>query len=498
MIVRPLIISAVVAVAFTSAQTKKPLTLDQSINLALQQGYAARNASTQYLASKKSYESALRRLRSSVTLSVDLPNYSQSLTSQFNPITQLYEYYQLRSTQIQSSLSINQPIALTGGTLSFQQMLLGRDQMNGLASGSLTERDYFSNFMVQYRQPIFTPNTYRMSEERNTASFDIARADFMTNQLEIIYNVTAAFYNVYQLARRVDIVRVQVSQNEESYTTAKNKFDAGLIPEVDALQTEVDLVTSKNDLLNAERELGSATNAFRLLIGTPPTDDFEPVASLVYKPVRIDPELAVNHALENRTEVLSAKQNIELRNMDIESAKAQGDFRMDLTASYGFNGSNAVLNKVFRDVNTSQGAALTLTIPVFDWGSNTLQVESALYQHESAVLTLDNTKQQIRQEVLDLINRLKLAESRILVLEKSIAVAQKSYDISVERFQSGTTSRNDVAQAQQRLTTAKINSLSAIIDYQVALADLKRRTLWDYEKNEAVQPVMENGEKAPG
>jgi outer membrane protein len=151
-----------------------------------------------------------------------------------------------------------------------------------------------------------------------------------------------------------------------------------------------------------------------------------------------------------------------------------------------------VLNKVFRDVNTTQGAALTVTIPVFDWGSNTLQVESALYQHESAVLTLENTQQQIRQEVLDLINRLKLAESRILVLEKSIAVAQKSYDISVERFQTGTTSRNDVAQAQQRLTSAKINSLSAIIDYQVALADLKRRTLWDYEKKEAVRPAMEN------
>ncbi|HTP12683.1 MAG TPA: TolC family protein [Bacteroidota bacterium] len=492
MSVRSLMCSVLVVVSVSTAQTKRPLTLDQSITLALQQGFAAKNASAQYLASKKSYESELRKLRSSVTLSVDLPNYSQSLTSQFNPTTQLYEYYQLRSTQIQSSLSLNQPITLTGGTLSFQQMLLGRDQMSGLASGSQAERDYFGNFLVQYRQPILAPNEYRMSEERNTLSLDIARADFTRNQLEIVYNVTASFYNVYQLARRVDIARTQVNQNEESYTTAKNKFDAGLIPEVDALQTEVDLVSSKNDLLTAERGLASASNAFRLLIGLPSSEDFEAVASLVYKPVRIDQELAVKQALENRTEVLSAKQNIELRTMDIASAKAKGDFRLDLTASYGFNGTNGELNRVFNDVNTSQGAALTVTIPLFDWGSNTLQVESALYQHESAVLSLENTQQQIRQEVLDLINQLKLAESRIIVLEKSVAVAQKSYDISVERFQSGTTSRNDVAQAQQRLTNAKINSLSAIIDYQVALADLKRRTLWDYEKNEAVHPVVEN------
>lgn len=492
MVVRSLILLVLLASSVASAQIKRTLTLEQSIGLSLQQGYAAKNASTQYLASKKSYESELRKLRSSVSLSVDIPNYSQSLSSQFNPLTQRYEYYQLRTTQVQSSLSINQPIVYTGGTLSFQQMLLGRDQMSGLASTASPERDYFSNFMIQYRQPIFAPNEYRMTDERNTVSLDITRADFTRNQLDIIYNVTAGFYNVYQLARRVDIARVQVTQNEESYTTAKNKFDAGLIPEVDALQTEVDLVSSKNDLLNAEREFSSASNAFRLLIGLPMTEDFDLVSSLAYKPVEINQELAIKQALEKRTEVLSSKQNIELRNMDVESAKARGNFRMDLTASYGFNGSNAIFNKVFQDFNTTQGAALTVTIPLFDWGTNTLQVESALYQYQGAVLTLENTQQQIRQEVLDLINRLRGAESRIKVLEKSITVAQKSYDISVERFQSGTTSRNDVAQAQQRLTNAKINSLSATIDYQVALADLKRRTLWDYEKNEAVQPVMVN------
>ncbi len=493
--VRPLILCHLVIASVTTAQTTRPLTLEQSISLALQQGFAAKNASAQYLASKKSYESELRKLRTSVTLSVDLPNYSQSLTSQFNPVTQLYEYYQLRSTQVQSALALNQPITFTGGTLSFQQTVLGRDQTNGLASGSQSERDYFGNFLVQYRQPILAPNEYRMTEERNSLSLDIARADFTRNQMDIVYNVTASFYNVYQLARRVDIAKTQVNQNDESYTTAKNKFDAGLIPEVDALQTEVDLVSSKNDLLNAQRQLASAANAFRLLIGLPSTEDFDPVATLAYKPVRIDQELAVRQALENRTEILSAKQNVELRKMDIEAARARGDFRLDLTASYGFNGTNTELNRVLNDVNTSQGAALTVTIPLFDWGSNTLQVESALYQHESAQLTLENTRQQIRQEVLDLINQLKLAESRIVVLEKSIAVAQKSYDISVERFQAGTTSRNDVAQAQQRLTTAKINSLSATIDYQVALADLKRRTLWDYEKNEAVRPIEESGDR---
>jgi hypothetical protein len=50
--------------------------------------------------------------------------------------------------------------------------------------------------------------------------------------------------------------------------------------------------------------------------------------------------------------------------------------------------------------------------------------------------------------------------------------------------------RNDLAQAQQRLATARTNSLNALIDYRLGLADLKRQTLWDFERNAPVEPVF--------
>ena len=35
---------------------------------------------------------------------------------------------------------------------------------------------------------------------------------------------------------------------------------------------------------------------------------------------------------------------------------------------------------------------------------------------------------------------------------------------------------------QLRLTDARTNSLSALIDYKLAIADLNRKTLYDFEK----------------
>jgi outer membrane protein TolC len=256
------------------------------------------------------------------------------------------------------------------------------------------------------------------------------------------------------------------------------------------LQSEVDLVSSQNDLFNTERDLSRTKNAFRLFAGIPTDDDVELVATLSYQPVQIDQTKAIQSALENRSEVLNADRNKQLRKMDIDLATSKSDFRLDLTATYGFNRNDSELNNVFRDFGRTRSATLTVSAPLFDWGSNSLEVEAAQVLHTNAQATYDFVRQQIRQEINDLISRIQAAESRIKVLEKVVAVAQKSYDISLSRFQSGTISRNDLAQAQQRLTTAKINNLSALIDYRIGLADLKRRTLYDFEKNEPVRPTF--------
>ncbi|MEX1276502.1 MAG: TolC family protein, partial [Bacteroidota bacterium] len=197
----------------------------------------------------------------------------------------------------------------------------------------------------------------------------------------------------------------------------------------------------------------------------------------------------IDAALENRSEVLNASRNRDLRQMDIDVASARSDFRMDLTATYGFNRNDTELSRVWRDFGTSRSASLGLSIPLFDWGSNRLEVEAAEIQHRNALAGYEYTRQQVRQEIIDLLNRIKVAESRIQVLEKVVAVAQKSYDISISRFSSGTINRNDLAQAQQRLTAAKINNLGALIDYRIGIAELKRKTLFDFEKNEPAKPL---------
>jgi outer membrane protein TolC len=472
------------------AQAAHRLTLPQSIEMAVQKGLVASDVTAQYWASRNRAESARRSQWTSLSLSVAAPDYSESLSQQFNPLTGNYEYYQLQSTNYQSSLVLNQPLTFTGGTLRLRQSLLGREQISGLSGTNNTIKNYFGDFSIELQQPILTSNQHRINAERADIGLEQAESDFLNAQLDLVYRVTESFYTLFQQVQRLEITKEQVKQNEESFRTAQSKFTGGLIPEVDVLQSDVDLASSRNDSLTGERELARAKNDFRLLLGIPSEEDVEVIAELSYTPVVIDNQKAIASALENRSDAVNAERDIHLKELGVSSAKAQNNFRFDISARYGVNKTDTLFKNIFQDFNRSRSASLTFSIPIFDWGSRGMNVEAAEIEYHNATTQRDYVRQQVRQETSDLLNRIAVAQSRIDVLQKSVTVAQQSYDISLQRFRNGTINRNDLAQAQQRLTAAKINSLNALIDYQLGIADLKRKTHWDFERNSPVEPIF--------
>ena len=468
-------------------QGSEVLTLERCIQTALKQSNVVQTAMKHYISSRRSSDADAMVSAPTVDLDLELPEYNESLTSQFNPLTERYEFYQLQSTMMRSTLSISQPIWPTGGTLSLSGDVFGRRQLSGLSGTSDTRADYFSSFQVTFQQPFFSPNLMKIAHEGASLRAEEATASFRGTMADIIYRVTTAFYSAYRSLQQLEISREQVKQNEDSYETARGKYSSGLIPEVDLLQAEVDLATSRNQSLNDQRDAASATGALKVLLGFPLAAEVELKAELAYVPVAIDQKEVIGKALENRTELLNARRDIRLRELDVDQASSRRHLKVGLSASYGLSRNDPELSGVLRDFGRNRGIGLSVSMPLFDWGRHSLEVEAAQAMQKSAVLEYDQTEQQIRQEIIDLLSQIEGARSRIDVLAKSVEVAGKSYQISIERFRAGTITQNDLAQSRQRLTTAKLNDLSALIDYRIGLADLQRKTLWDFEKNVPVE-----------
>jgi len=458
---------------------QKILTLEDALSIALKESYGIKSAEYSLESSEKTLEAATLGLRTSVNLEFDIPRYSRTLSSQFNPQIGTEQFFEVGYTTYESRLFFTQPIVFTNGTFSLIGSLWKRDQFSAVSDIPI---DYYSNLSLRLRQPLFTFNNQKANLTRAEINLDKAKRNYTRSEKEVIYDVTSNFFQLYQSMKNVEIALEKVNQNEVSYNTAINKFKAGLIAEVEALQLELDLASSRNELLNARRTFDEAKDDFKILIGLELSENIEIAAQLEYKPLEINVDKAVEYAMNNRTELQNAESDIELRSLNVDEVDSRGNISAMLTANFGINKNDDRLRGIFYDFAEDRSAILTLSVPILDWGKNSREVEAATADLKLTTLYYENQKKVIKKEIISVINKLESAKARVEVLSKSVELAQKSYNISLARFEAGTITSFDLSQMQIRLTDAKIQSLNALIDYKLALTDLNRKTLHDFEK----------------
>ncbi len=468
------------SIAVAHVATQRLMTLENCLSFAYRQSYEAKNAKQQLRSSESTAEAARRSLYSRVDLAFDIPNYYSTLSPQFNPLTGRTEYYALESLQWASRLDISQPLIWTNSTLTLSGRLYRQDQLNDNPGGQFF-RDYFTDLAIQLRQPLFIPNTLRISLRKAEIDYTEALSDYRWDFLNLRFAVTGGFYRLWSAQEQVRIQEDRVCQETSSYDIALRKFKSGLIAEVEALQFEVDLAAAKNDLLAAENTMFSRGNSFKILLGLPLSESLQLLnADTTFRGVIIDKETAIEQAKKTRVDLQRAKNNIERSELTKDEISAQRHVRGDLFLSYGLNKNDASINNLYSGLLDTRRAVFTLSIPVFDWGKHAHDMEAAEARLQISRLSADNLELTIEQEITDLVLSIESSARRAVVLIRSREVAKKAYDINTRRFESGTIGTTDLAQSQSRLLQARLTALEAIIEYNLALADIIKRTSFDY------------------
>jgi outer membrane protein len=167
----------------------------------------------------------------------------------------------------------------------------------------------------------------------------------------------------------------------------------------------------------------------------------------------------------------------------------------DILVNYNFIGvdkSNRVIPLETSINNTWQnlidrpgsfGVGLTVNIPILDWGENRAKVHAAQAALTQDQIRLDGEKVTIERDIRSTVSRLHSSLKRLQLLEKNIVVAEKSFEISRQRYVNGDIDSQAMALERERLNNAYISRLNSFIDYKLYLSDLMRKTFFDFEKN---------------
>jgi outer membrane protein TolC len=456
---------------------QRPLTLDDAIAIAFEKGLEALSEKNRLEAAQTSYRAIQLGQRPSVQMDLVLPAYAKSLNSYFDPLTGHERFFSVGNTTVEGSLSISQPIQLTNGQITFFGSLFGRNQVSEISGKT---RDYFSSAYISLSQPLFGFNDRIAAAKRAKIRLDQAERDYAQARMDIIYAVTSRFYGLLKSKRSMEIMEERVGQIERSYETASNKFKAGLIAEVEAMELEVDLALSRNEMFNAKTSFEELKDDFKQFLGLGLDEPLDVTASLEFAPVQVTLEEAVRDILANRADYQNAKSDIALDELGIRELRAQNAIQASVNASYGINRNDDRFSGVFRNLLESRRITLNLSVPVFDWGRNKKLLEQAKADLRLEEIQLERMEQSILREVKSAIGDIQSAAARIRLLGKSVEVAQKSFDIKSERFANGAITSFELSQAQLKLTDTKLSVMNALIDYEIAKADLGRKTLRRY------------------
>ena len=293
---------------------------------------------------------------------------------------------------------------------------------------------------------------------------------------------------------------IQISQEEyknatESYEIIQSKVDAGITAPEELYQAEVTKDNSLAALENKRMQHQNSLDTFKILLGLELEAGIDVAAEIQKQSVAVDLDMAVAHGLDNRLEL--RQKDIEIQNAmhDLIRANAENEFRADLNLSFGLTGTNPALAGIYDSPNSDRLIALSLTIPLFDWGQKKHRLAATRAQIDTVKLSADEEAKSIKQEIREAYRNLMNQERQIDIATKSIKNAELTYEINLERYRNGDLTSKDLQFYQLQLSQQRLAQVQALINYKLALLDLKIRTLYDFENNRSILDDLVNNQK---
>ncbi|MBN2414253.1 TolC family protein [bacterium] len=477
------------------AQERRVLSFEEAVDIALNQSYTVKS----YLEEKNAMQFYFNYYKAMFKPRMDLSLFTPGWNESVIPVQRadgLPVYNSFGSMQLGGDLKFTY-ILPTGGNFALRSLMYRDNQTTTLPQqnyAQLKTDQAYSSLSLSFTQPIFTRNTLR--ENLNEAKYELERTTsvFTRQQMNIIYNVTVAYYNLYRLTRNVEIAEERLKNSEEALRIARLKAETGRIPLGDVLISEVDAATNRGNLSEAVGTLQRNEDDFKQLIGLDLDEEFQILTDLQYDTFAVDRDKAVAEALAHRLEINESELNIKLQQIRLDRAKRVRELSGAISAYYDITGVSTIgtgtTQELFQssfdnfvDRPPNRGVTLTLSYPIFDWGRGSSRVQQERANLRRSELDLENLEVTIIKEVRDVVRSIDEAKNRLRILEQNQRVSERSYEISRVRFENGDISSQELSREQERLAQSQLDYLNAFITYQMTVAELKRTTLWDFKND---------------
>ncbi|PAX51872.1 transporter [Brunnivagina elsteri CCALA 953] len=309
--------------------------------------------------------------------------------------------------------------------------------------------------------------TIRQAEEQVRVS------EFTVEQQseDIRQSVTKQYYNLQQADEQVRISQSAVTNAEASLRDALALEKAGVGTRFDVLRFQVNKANSQQNLTNARSQQQIERRRLVAILSVPQTVNLSAA-----DPVKIaglwnqSLEQSIIQALQNRPELQQQLAQRNISEQQRRQALSQLGPQINLIASYN-------LLDQFNDtipVTDGYSVGVRASLNLYDGGASRARAAQASKNVQIAETNFAGQRSQIRFEVEQAYSQLQSNLENVQTANTALEQAREALRLARLRFQAGVGTQTDVIAAENDLTQSEGNRITAILDYNRALADIQR------------------------
>ena len=301
------------------------------------------------------------------------------------------------------------------------------------------------------------------------ASAQASAADLAAATLSAQGELAANYLNLRESDVQSELLGATIAGYQRVLQITRNRYEAGVAPKTDVLQSETQLASAQADQVNLQRQRAQLEHAIAVLMGKAPAEFT--LAPAAWQPAVPEMPLVLPATLlQRRPDIAAAERRVAAANAEIGVARAGYFPGIGLTASYGYGASQVA--DLFSASTAAWSLGLSLAQRIFDAGAVSAQVAGARAAHE-------RTAAQYRQTVLTAFQNVEdqLAASRVLAQQLTLRQAASSAADQVEqqvlnRYRAGQVGYTEVVTAQTTALQARRTLAQLQADRQVVAVAL--------------------------
>lgn len=326
---------------------------------------------------------------------------------------------------------------------------------------------YDWNVSFDVSQPLYLGGRSFKTLSQSGINIGLNEDNLDTSERDTLFQVAAAYVQVVKAQRDLDIAVESLDLAKRQLRQAEVLFRAGEAIRTSVLRAESGVAAAEVAVISSRNMMDRAKEDLAVLCGIEPPFRLEPIEDEPGLPAQ-DLSALVDFGLGSRSELRAAEKQIEIADLEIGKAFGEKLPSVFLNFNYTKQKANFPSDKFWKLI-------LSVSVPVFDGGSSTVNRATAEANHRQALLQRQLLRKQVRAEIAQAYLDYTSAREALTASRKLVETARQAYE-DIERFHKvGEATDLDVQDARQQLIEAELTLSNLTSDKLLALFNLRRQ-----------------------